>query len=58
MINIVLVHVSHPRHAGKRARPRGRATWPCVPRRIHVGPRVKYPLFGLYLIILNDTNSK
>ena len=41
-------------HVGTCAGPRGRATWPCVPRRIHVGPRDKYPLFTFILNILND----
>ena len=37
---------------------RDAATWPCVPRRIHVGPAQKYPIFCLILIILNDLNRK
>ena len=32
------MHTSHPRHVGARVGPCGSATWPCVPRRIHVGP--------------------
>ena len=31
-------HVSYPRHVGACVGPRGSATWPCVPRRIHVAP--------------------
>ena len=37
------------RHVG----PRGAVTWPCVPRRIHMGPARKYPLFSP---ILNHFN--
>ena len=47
----ICVYVSPPRHAGTRARPRGRATWPCVPHRIHVGPRVKFPIFALFELV-------
>ena len=31
----------------RRMGPRGAATWPCVPRCIHVGPARKYPPFCL-----------
>ena len=30
------------------------STWPWAPRRIHVGSREYYPLFAIYLNILND----
>ena len=42
-------YVSLQCHAGTRARPRGRATWPCMPRRIHVGSRDKCTHFCIYL---------
>ena len=42
------VHVIHATQA--HVRPRGRATWPCVPRRVHVGPRAKTPF--LFIIII------
>ena len=48
MININSVHMSPPRHAGARACPRGKATWPQVPRRIHVYEREIYPLFAIF----------
>ena len=31
-------HVSPPPHGGIRVGLHGSATWPCVPRRTHVGP--------------------
>ena len=52
------VYVSHPRHASARVGSRGSAMWPCVPRRIHVSHTKINPLFILFLIILNDLNSK
>ena len=52
-------HMSPPRHAGARVGPRGSATWPCVPRRTHVGPVRKSSLFlSIFLIILNVLNRK
>ena len=47
------MHMSHLCHAGTRVGPRGSATWPCVPRRIHVSSRDKCTLFALFLINLN-----
>ena len=41
-------HVSPPRHVGARLGPRGAATWPRVPRRIHVDPAGKYTPFFLF----------
>ena len=41
--------MSPPRHADARMGPRGAATWPWVPRRIHVGPVQKYtPFFAFF----------
>ena len=42
----------------RRVGPRGAATWPKVPRRIHVAPRGNKPLFALILIILINLNQK
>ena len=47
------VNMSPPRHAGGRARPRGRAKWPCMPRHVHVGSRDKVTFF---LLIFNCFN--
>ena len=41
-------HLSPPHHASARVGPRGSATWPCVPRRTHVGPARKYTPFFLF----------
>ena len=48
----------HPCHAGARA-----STWPCVPRRVHVGPRAKsffnyFLFFNNIFIILKQLKSK
>ena len=32
------MRTSHLCHVGPRVGSRGSATWPCVPRRIHMGP--------------------
>ena len=45
-------------HAGTRVGLCGSATWPCVPRRIHVGPRKSYPLFCPFLIGFNAFKIK
>ena len=39
-------------HANTRVRPRGKAMWPCVPRRIHVGSHDKCTHFANFLIVL------
>ena len=43
-------HVSRQRHAGRLVRSRGSATWPCVPRRIHVGPLANNLIFVIFLL--------
>ena len=52
ILNIICTRTSMC-HAGTRAGPRGAATWPRVPRRIHVGSRDKCTHFFHFLIILN-----
>ena len=42
----------------RRVGPRGAATWPRVPRRIHVAPGGNKTLFALILIILINLNRK
>ena len=44
-------HVSPLRHVGARLGSRGSATWPCVPRRTHVGPTQKYTPFFLFFLM-------
>ena len=46
--NYKYVHTS-PRRVGARVGPRGSATWPCVPRRTHVGPARKLTPFLLFV---------
>ena len=46
-------HVSPLRHVGARVGPRGFATWPWVPRRIHVGPAKKLIPFLLLFYCFN-----
>ena len=50
--NIYMYNASPQCHAGTRAGPHGAATWPCMPRCIHVGSREKCP-FLLFFIDLN-----
>ena len=57
VININIAHPSHRRvrcHVG----PRGAATWPGVPRRIHVGPAQKTPFLPLLNYFFTFKNCK
>ena len=57
LIEICIIHMitRHPCHACRRACPRGRAPWPCVPRRVHVGPRAKtfFFIINFFIILTN-----
>ena len=50
------MHIAPRRHC---AGPRGAATWPCMPRRIHAGPalNIKFFLFLYYLKPLKIENK-